>query len=141
MSKGFTLVEAIVVIAVLSIIFSLGIPVSLNMYDSYVFSTERDLLFSILSQSRSIAMTNPLGTNSGVYIDDENYTIFIGANYESRDQNQDTVLQRSNSVTIIGNNEVIFENKSGNTTNTNIILQLYEREATITTNQEGLINW
>ena len=58
LSKGFTLMEVLVVIALLGVIFSLSVFISLDTYRGSSFRNERDTLVGVLQEARSEAMNN-----------------------------------------------------------------------------------
>ena len=52
-SKGFTLVEILIAIALLIVILSLGLFISFDFYKNYAFRSEKNIIVSILQKARN----------------------------------------------------------------------------------------
>ncbi len=52
MKKGFTLIEMLIVVAIVAILFSVVAPMSINMYRSYMASQTAEKMLIMLSQIR-----------------------------------------------------------------------------------------
>ncbi|HEK25141.1 prepilin-type N-terminal cleavage/methylation domain-containing protein [Hydrogenobaculum sp.] len=52
MRKGFTLIEMLIVVAIVAILFSVVAPMSINMYRSYMASQTAEKMLILLSQIR-----------------------------------------------------------------------------------------
>src|SRR3989344_5249325 len=79
---GFTLVEVIVVIAIVGLIFGLGLFMSFDVYRGFSHRSERDVIVSLLERARSHAMAN-VGQSAWGFCEDagNNYIIFHGTVY------------------------------------------------------------
>lgn len=138
---GFTLIEILVVMAIMSLIFSLGVFVSLNSYKRYVSSFERNTLVTLLYKARSMAQNNIDNLPHGLHISGSDYVLFQGASYDpSASSNQ--ITEGSETVVVDGLSEVIFEPLTGNPIATGVInIVLGSDKKTITILDEGRINW
>lgn len=56
--NGFSMVEIIVAVAIMAIIFSLGLVLSMDFYRTYAFNYEMDLIIGTLQKVRSQSMAN-----------------------------------------------------------------------------------
>ncbi len=65
--KGFTLIEILISVAILSIIIGLGLFISFDFYKSYSFRSEESTIVSILQKARSQSMNNINQTRHGVH--------------------------------------------------------------------------
>ena len=139
--RGLSLIEIILAMALIAIIFAIGLPVSLNFYRSYSFQAEVNTVISLLEQARSLAMTNHNESAWGLYIDSDRFTVFRGLDYAGRYAPADRFFDRAGGIAIAGNNEMIFNQLSGRTNAANIIISGSGRTANININSEGAINY
>lgn len=141
--QGFSLIELLIVIAIIVVISGLGLFVGLDFYKTYALNSERDIVTSVLMKARNRAANNLNESPHGLYIDSNGYTIFQGISYALRDQSHDEPIKRNNAVNVSGLQEVVFEQLSGNLTTTEgeITLSNGARSIIISLNNEGRINW
>lgn len=140
--RGFTIVEVLIVVAILTIVFGFSLGVGSNFYSSQVLIGERDSVVSLLRNARTRAMNNTNQSSHGVFIDTNQYVAFDGESYAARNQAYDAVFPRSAGVTITGPLEIVFKvmegtsNVSGTIAVTNGV-----GNVNIVLNNEGRINW
>ena len=149
--SGLTLVEIIVVIAIIGLILILGLFISFDSYRRYIFRSERTTLVSVLSRARSRAMNNIFETPHGVCYDQSSkkYVIFRGNTYsptnptnESVSSNQSAIINPvPNSFLCSVGPGLIFSQLSGNSSTMDIIVTESNASSTISINPEGTINW
>lgn len=101
------------VVGILAVIFSAGVPVTYNFYYQSQFESEYNLLYSILEQTRGLAMVNRNESDHGVFINSENFVIFQGASFAARTASQDRPFPRSGGIVITGPTEIVFSALSG----------------------------
>jgi len=140
-SSGFSLIEIIIVVSLLSFIFSLGLAVTFRSYESHLFNAEIDTLANILIKARSNAQSNMLKSAHGVFIKESDYILFSGLLFdENNSMNQKT--PRNKSIAVTGMQEVIFEAVSGNPdASGDILLTNGNQTGSISISQEGRIDW
>jgi prepilin-type N-terminal cleavage/methylation domain-containing protein len=121
---GFTLIEILLVVALVGIIASFGAAMSISSFSRSVVIQERDLFVSLLLRgARSKALANIGESSHGIYIDNtcKRYILFTGetftppgnCNPDTRQvnfTNIDGVLSVSNSE----GDTIVFEQLSGN---------------------------
>ncbi|HEY4498247.1 MAG TPA: prepilin-type N-terminal cleavage/methylation domain-containing protein [Candidatus Paceibacterota bacterium] len=140
--KGLTLIEVVITMAILAIIGGLGLFVSTDFYRGYILRTERDTLVSILQRQRSRALNNVSDSHHGVFLETDQYTVFQGNSYASRNPDYDEVINLPSSVVIGGINEVVFESLSGDSSASgDITISRDPQTFTISLNNEGRINY
>jgi prepilin-type N-terminal cleavage/methylation domain-containing protein len=141
--RGFTLIEVLVVVAILGVILSFGMAVDLNVFKGDTFRAEQSTIVSVLSRARSRAMANVFDSNHGVCYDagGDNYVIFkggscvvagselISANINIS-EHVDTVFP-----------PVVFDRLTGNSVGGTIHIEDGIKEEDIIINNEGAINW
>ena len=151
---GFTLIEMIIVLALITIVGGLGLYFGLDNLKGYSFHSDRDVLVSLLQHARSEAISNICrgedctdGKHHGVFVrppeHPDSYVVFQGENYINRDQDYDITIDVSNSTYVSGMTEIIFERLSGNATTIGDINLTDDRNhtSTISINSEGQILW
>ncbi len=77
--EGFTLIEIIIVVAILAVIIAFGMTVDFNSFLGDTFLTEQAKIVSILERARSHAMANMYESNYGVCYTAPNYIVFKGS--------------------------------------------------------------
>jgi prepilin-type N-terminal cleavage/methylation domain-containing protein len=147
---GFTLIEIVVAIAILGIILSFGLIVSLDSYRGYIFRTERSTIVSVLTRARNKSLANINQQPHGACYDDlnKNYVIFDGSSFAVA--TNPTTVQANPSVSIASNPNiflcgsnvgVVFAQLIGTTTRVDIGITQNNRVSTTSINYEGTINW
>jgi prepilin-type N-terminal cleavage/methylation domain-containing protein len=141
--RGFTLIEIILVIAIITILGSFGLVVGMDAYRGYSYRSERNVFVSALQKARIAAMTNINEAKHGVHVDAaaKTYTIFQGNDYGTRTQALDQVITASGAVTFSGVTDVVFDQLSGMTTAGTVTIADGVRTTVISLNNEGQISW
>lgn len=127
--RGFTLLEILIVIALLAIVAGFGLIVSMDDYRGFNFRNERDVVAGVLQKARSQAVNNMCfphgggdcsdGKPHGAYFGtDGQYVIFQGPSYASRDEDADEVIEVGAPVDVSGFSEVVFSRLSGDAATT-----------------------
>ena len=148
-NKGFTLIEVLVVLGILTVVGSFSIIMGVDSYRGQLFRSDRDVLITALQHARSQAVGNIClgsgctgGKPHGVYISPDTYVMFQGTSYAARDVAVDAVLDATPSVIQSGITEVVFKQLSGDVLTTgDIILTEENHVSTITIGSEGQIIW
>ncbi len=150
--RGFTLIEVIVVLTLITLIGGFGIYFGFNNFRADSFRSDRDIFVSALQHARSEAVANIChgdssvcdgGNPFGVKILDDKFIIFEGATYDP-DSELNVKLEANKAITHAGISEVIFEPLTGDVSSTgNIILTdpTTGKTSTISINSEGQILW
>lgn len=147
--RGMSLIEVIVVIAILTILFAIGVFMSMQGFQNYSRRSERDVIVSIFERARSRALANVDQHRWGVCYETgtKSYVVFAGA-YASA-YSKDTIAANSG-VTLSYSGSPIFDCAQGGiafsqvaatTTAATITVTEGAITSTITTNIEGRIDW
>jgi prepilin-type N-terminal cleavage/methylation domain-containing protein len=147
--RGFTLIEVIIVIGIISILGGLSLFIDLNSYRGDAFRAERAALVTALQTARADALNNINENRHGVAIHPSGYNgyiIFEGDSYASSTHLLDEKMESSYSVDISSTSpsEIVFDQLSGNANyDGNIVLIDPARQSstTISINHEGKISW
>ena len=144
--KGFTLIEIIVVLAILTFIVSFGLIIDLNFFKSNILRAEQSVIVSTLEKARSRSVSNMFESAHGFCYVAPNYIVFrdrttclpVGAADEVIPAN--TTIA-SNPLTTFSPGTIIFSQIAGTTTDATIHITDGLKSADITINNEGTIVW
>jgi prepilin-type N-terminal cleavage/methylation domain-containing protein len=139
--KGFTLLELIISSAIITIVMSVGIPVTLQFVRSYGLQSERDTVLVLLEWARDQSMANHLQTSHGILVTSNQFIGFVGTSYATRNPTFDLIYPRNSKITVTGGTETIFAPLSATTTNTSFVFNNSDKQYTIAVNEEGTIDW
>lgn len=140
--SGLTLIEVIISIGLLLIISGLGLTVGFDFYKTFALDSEQAVLISVLRAARNSSINNLNQTPQGIFIGSNNYTLFQGNSYATRDQQFDQKFTIAPSLSLSGLTEVVFAQLSGNSSQSGTItLNATGNARTITINSAGGINW
>ena len=147
-SKGFSLLEILVTMAIFAALAGLGLFMSMDVYRGASFRSERDVFVSLLQRARSRALANINQLPHGLCYDDVSlsYVLFRGATYVAGASTNEMVPTNSK-VSFSGfplcssGAGIVFTQLTATTTETNIAVTENARTETVSTNSEGTIVW
>lgn len=120
--NGFTMIEILIVIGIISIISLFVLWIGPDSYRGYLFRNERDTIVSILQKARSQAVSNICmgsgctnGKPHGVHFGANKYIVFQGSDYATRDSAQDEEISSNYNLDLSGSTitDVVFAELSG----------------------------
>ncbi|HDQ22549.1 MAG TPA: prepilin-type N-terminal cleavage/methylation domain-containing protein [Candidatus Uhrbacteria bacterium] len=142
MKKGFTLVEVLVVMAVIFFLAVIIIPVSLNFYNLQVFNETHEQIIGLLKQARSNAFIQKNNADFGLYFGDKQMVLFQGPSYGQRDESQDFSLKLPALVEISGFSEIVFSQGSALPKQSgSLLIKSGQKQKEIIINEQGLISY
>ena len=140
--QGFTIIEVMIAVGLITIIGSLALFVSMDFYRSYNLDAEMETIISLITRVRGRAVNNIDASSHGLYIDESSMTLFRGESYLLRNEDLDEVFPRSQAFEIEGLNEIVFDQLTGEASATGTIaISGQGRTAIIEINHEGRIDW
>jgi len=147
--EGFTLLEILIVIAIVSAVAVLGLFISMDVYRGFIHRSERDTIVSLLERARSHAMANIGEAPWGFCAVSGSYVIFSGTTYSA--STVETSIATSSASVVTGvpvcgpdpSGAIIFAQLSGKPVAavTPITVQQTGGTATIIINDQGTITW
>lgn len=140
-NQGFALIEILLAIGIFILLAAIVAPVGLDFYLNYQLVSETRLLTSVLSQARNLAMVNYNQSSHGVYIGSDNFVLFQGGSYASREVSQDRAFPRATAVGVTGPGELVFAALSGRTASTTLTMSDSRKTNIIYINEEGTITF
>lgn len=116
-TTGFTLVELLMVIAIVAIVFAFSTPYALNFYRSNLINDAQTNIVSTLERAKHYAILQKNDSNFGVHIDADSITLFQGDTYVVEDVNNE-VIQLTAGITYSGPADIVFSKLTGTTATT-----------------------
>lgn len=141
-TRGFTLIELMVVIAIFSVITFIAIGVGAGGFTKNQITVEAENLTSILRVAQSRSVSGHQGDVWGVHMTSSDFTLFLGNDYATRDTAYDEVRDLPSGIVASGLTDVVFEIRSGETSNTGTITLTNSDTGdtvTLTINQHGRV--
>lgn len=141
MQKGFTLIEIILVIAIISILSVSVFTASSRFLITNHLDNSVNNLISSLRTAQINAMNTKGDGNWGVKIENKTITLFFGESYSSRNSVYDETFKIPASVSV-ADTEVVFEKVTGDVSS-QININLSDNTgstAQVSINQEGIVN-
>jgi prepilin-type N-terminal cleavage/methylation domain-containing protein len=119
-SRGFTLIEILVVLALMALLFGIGSSMS-KFNSEEVLRTQADAVLSALSEARTLTISSAEASQYGVALSSGSVTLFRGAVYNpASSENVVTTLHGAviiDNITFTGGGSaVVFERFSGDAT-------------------------
>ena len=141
--RGFTLIEICLIIIIILLLSALILPLGFNFYKRQQLQAHSQQILQTLRRAQLKAMSVELDSNFGVYITNDNYTLFKGNSYDEvgRDTQYDEVFDLPQIITVSGPSEVVFSKFEGKpNTIGNITLTSNGLTQVININEIGRIN-
>lgn len=108
MPRGFTLIETLVVITLVIMLALMGSVVTLFMLRAQALSSNADLMVSQIAVAQMNAYSQKDDASHGIKIDGNTLTRFTGDSYLTRTATEDVSLEIPVSITLSGDDEVVF---------------------------------
>lgn len=139
--RSFTLVEFLLVIVVMAILIGFGLPLSFGLYKNQQLDITSQGVVQALRDAQQKAMGVENDSAFGVYFSNNNYILFQGSSFASRDSQYDEVFDFSKVISRSGLQEIVFLKNEGLPSATgDIILSNNSRTKTININNLGRVN-
>ena len=90
--KAFTLIEILLVVIILAVLTGSAIPISINFYKTQQLDVNVKGVVQSLRRAQLKAMSIESDSIFGVYLTDDNYTLFKGSSFDARDISYDEVF-------------------------------------------------
>jgi prepilin-type N-terminal cleavage/methylation domain-containing protein len=112
-SLGFTLVELLLVMALVLIVGMVTSSIGISYYQSQILTETTDNFTSVLRQAQGYAMSGKNNSAFGIFVAEDSYVLFEGQDYESRLSNEDMIFPINSYINISGPSEIIFSPFTG----------------------------
>lgn len=143
--SGFTLIEILLAIAIVTILAGMGLWISMDVYRNYSYRSEKETFISAIQKARLESMVNLNEAAHGIHVESDKYIIFQGSSYSATSSLSRTIAP-SGPVTITGNpslpQDIVFNQLSGTTFSSGTLtIGDGVRATVISINNEGQISW
>lgn len=143
--KGFTLIEFMIVAALIIMFSGLTLPVGFNFYQESTLRDQAKNLENSLRKAQAVAMAGRGDSNAGVKIiqEEQQYIVFEGESYEKRREGLDIIIPFPLVLSASGTDEIVFQKSTGLPTfpeeERSIIIIFGASSQEITINSQGKI--
>ncbi len=140
---GFTLLEALLVLAMLSIVLGISAPIYHNVQVKTALDTQASIVAGTLRRAQTLASTMNNDSAWGVLINNNSIILFSGLSYATRNTNFDEIFDLPTTVWPSASTEIIFGKNTGlpNSSSTFILYSANNDNRTISVNAWGAINY
>jgi prepilin-type N-terminal cleavage/methylation domain-containing protein len=137
--NGFSLVELLLVIALMGIVSIAAFPLSVSLYNLQVLNDTKSSLLATLRQAHVSALTQKNDTDHGVKLLPDSYVLFEGSSYATRNEAADHVISFAPTVTATGADEIVFTKFTGLPTATGTVtIEAGEESRVILVRESGI---
>lgn len=141
--RGFTLLEILLVIGIIAVLISISSPFLLDFYRSWQIETTGQEIVQTARRAQLKAVSGEMDSNFGVRFSANQYALFRGDSFLSRDTAYDEVFELAPGLNLSGISEIVFLKPEGKTNppeGGDIILTNGQKTFTININQLGRVN-
>ncbi len=121
-TKGISLIELALVIALLAILSSASIPLGIGFLRRNNLKNTRDVLVSYLNTAQISSISARNGSEWGLAVTGDKIVLFNGENYSSRNLAFDLEYNIPSDI-LVTPSEILFDKYSGETTETSITIE------------------
>lgn len=148
--KGFTLIETLIVLALVAVLAGFGVVFGVDAYERSTFRSHQDFVVSALQKARSRALANIGQCNHGVRLNEGEYTVFVEEDgFCDTEGIFDEEIIVQGDVSIDGPDEVVFLRLSGDVRidDEEVTIVMTDpnspnnKEVSVTVGQNGRISW
>lgn len=141
-SKGYTLVELMLVIGIIAIITAVGLPIYAALQNSNGLDITTNTLVQDLYQAQIFSRYEVDNSSWGVAIVGQTITFYAGSSYASRNTAYDNVFTMPVTTTTSGLSEVDFSKLYGlPSTNGTFTLTVTGISRSVTINSVGMVDY
>lgn len=139
--RGFSLIEVLIVLAILGFVASMGTIFSMSSISRSYALSERDLLVALLTQTRAKALANVHESAHSLHVATSTYVLYEGTTFSSGNATNKHIPKASKAV-VTGLDTVTFLPLSADTESGGVITVTGDaQDYTIEINTIGRINW
>ena len=113
MTKGFTLLELLLVISGIVIIAVFTMPIGINFYNAQSFDETASGILSNLRRAQNQAFFQKNDSDYGVKFLANSYVFFRGSSYALRATSDDEIFYLPSGISIAGDDEIVFKKFTG----------------------------
>src|SRR3990167_9386819 len=138
-NHGFTLMEVLLVVAIISILTMVSAPVVLTLQRTNELDVAANTLAQYLYQAQGYSREEAHDCSWGVTIHAQDLTLFCGNSYVTRNPNFDNSYEIPANVKVGQNQEIIYDKLTGHPQTTGSYeLSVSRQTSTVSVNSKGM---
>lgn len=142
LSAGFTLTEMILVLAIITIISAVSLPLYLSLSNANQLDSATGALVQDIYQAQSFSRNQSRDSGWGVAVNGQVITLFSGSSYASRNSAYDITYTVPSSVKLTGSSSVVFSKLYGlPTAGAAFGLTNSNKSVTVVVNSKGMVEY
>ena len=142
LSNGFTLVELLLSVAIISLLAGLSLPVYRTLLSKNDLDITAQVHASSLRRAQMLSQSVDGDTTWGVKTQSGSIVLFKGASFASRDTAYDETFSVATTIGVSGTTEIVFAKLTGLPQTTGTITLSSETDSkTVTINGKGMVNY
>lgn len=111
--EGFTLIEMLLVIGIITTIMAIGTPLYLSLNNSNQFDGAVSILVQDLYQAQSYSRNQSQDSQWGVAVNGQVVTLFSGSSYATRNTAHDVTYTVPSAITLSGSTSIVYSKLYG----------------------------
>lgn len=112
-NSGFTIIEVLIVIAVITILSAAALPVSYNFLNKNDLNLTAQKIVQTMRRAQFLSQANDSDSAWGVHVQAGEVTVFKGESYAARDSGRDEIYTFPVNETISGSTDFVFSKLNG----------------------------
>ncbi|MDO8265300.1 MAG: prepilin-type N-terminal cleavage/methylation domain-containing protein [Candidatus Parcubacteria bacterium] len=112
-NKGITILELLIVMAIIAAMASFSVPATLDFYRSQQMQSDTKGILQALRETQSKAMSVESDSGFGIYFETARYISFKGDSYAGRDIAFDQIFNLAPTDALSGLKEIVFSKSEG----------------------------
>ena len=140
--RGFTIIEMLLVVAVMMIITVVAAPLYSNLNNGNQLDAASNILVQDLYQAQTFSRNRSRDTNWGVAVNGQVITLFSGTSYATRDPASDVNYTVPSAIQLSGTTQIIYSKLYGLPTSTGSFgLTANGKTVNVTVNSKGTVEY
>ncbi len=140
--QGFTIIEMLLVVAVMMIITVVAAPLYANLNNSNQLDAASSILVQDLYQAQTFSRNRSRDTSWGVAVNGQVITLFSGTSYATRDTASDITYIVPSAIQLSGTNQIVYSKLYGLPTTTGSFgLTANGKTINVTVNNKGMVEY
>ena len=142
-NKGFTIIEVLLSVMLISLIAGIGIPVFQVFQNRNELDVATTSIIHSMRRAQVLSQSMDGDTTWGLYIQNGSITLYKGLSYATRDTGFDEIFEIPENINISGTQEYLFLKFTGEpqVTGTTILTSINNETREVTLNNKGMIEY
>lgn len=106
--RGLTLIEILLIVGIMAILLAISLPLGLDFYKNQQLESQARGISQTIRRAQLKSMSGEIDSSFGVYLTNDNYILFKGDSFLTRDSQYDEVFELPEVITLQGLSEIVF---------------------------------